>query len=160
MSNAPLGPCPACLRHVRADAPRCPFCAAVIDAAHLRLTPDLSGGRLTRAAIFAFATSVAACSSTQTPARDNVAQAPPAPADAPAVTPAEDAGAAAAVDVSPASDPALDASSVASDVAAADVAVADSGARADAGRPRRGGVVRSVSVNVRYGAPPPPEAWA
>lgn len=56
MPAAPLTPCPACRRHVRASERACPFCAAALDpvALHARAAarPALTK-RLGRAAIFA-----------------------------------------------------------------------------------------------------------
>jgi len=46
-----LQPCKACARHVRADDDACPFCQAPIR--HRDVRPQLPGGRLTRAAVFA-----------------------------------------------------------------------------------------------------------
>ncbi len=59
MSSAPLSPCPACARHVRVDSARCPFCAVSLDGSELPVVPD-APSRLGRAALFAFATTVAA----------------------------------------------------------------------------------------------------
>jgi hypothetical protein len=57
-------PCPSCRRHVRAGDAACPFCGAA-GAAEPAVAPSASvpGQRLSRGAMFAFAVSVAACSS-------------------------------------------------------------------------------------------------
>lgn len=54
----PLIPCPACRRHVRAEA-ACPFCKSALPS-DVRAVPS-SSTRLGRGALFAFAVSVAAC---------------------------------------------------------------------------------------------------
>ncbi len=53
----PLSPCPACARHVRASETACPFCKAALPGT-LPVIPGASG-RLTRAAAFAFTTTLA-----------------------------------------------------------------------------------------------------
>lgn len=72
MTN-PLFPCPSCSRHVRAGVARCPFCASATPSQPDGLVPAAPSGGLTRAALFAFATSVAACSSAQPAAPSTVA---------------------------------------------------------------------------------------
>ncbi|MGZ3422673.1 MAG: hypothetical protein ACXVEF_16910 [Polyangiales bacterium] len=54
---AHLRPCPACLRHVRVDAERCPFCegALALDPS----PPVMPGARLGRAARMAFGAAIA-----------------------------------------------------------------------------------------------------
>lgn len=161
MSHTPLSPCPGCHRHVRTDAPHCPFCSATLDATSLPVTPDAGGARLTRAALFAFATSVAACSTTRAPAPADNTQVQPAPAPAPAPAPTEP-GTVAAIYGAPApmmepdagAPPAVDAGTPAAPDAGPPTV-------ADAGRPVR---PRPPRPNpgmpmVRYGAPPPPDAF-
>lgn len=161
MNRAPLSPCPSCHRHVRADATGCPFCAATLDRADLQVTPDLGGARLSRAAIFAFAATVSACSGGQQPPpapSAPVAQTPAPAEDAPVAAPSDE-GTVVALYGAPAPAPLADTDAGVIDAGAPDAGVSDSGAATDAGRRRRGTVVRSVSVNVRYGAPPPPDGW-
>ena len=57
-------PCLECRRHVRAGDRLCPFCGADAPAPRAAVSPTT---RLTRGALFAFATSVAACGGTETP---------------------------------------------------------------------------------------------
>ncbi len=57
-------PCLECRRHVRAGDGLCPFCGAVAPAPRASASPTT---RLTRGALFAFATTVAACGGTETP---------------------------------------------------------------------------------------------
>jgi len=47
-----LRPCPECRRHARIDADACPFCQAQLEPATPRKAVS-TGGRLTRAAVFA-----------------------------------------------------------------------------------------------------------
>lgn len=62
-----LQPCKACARHVRADDDACPFCQAPIR--HRDVRPQLPGGRLTRAAVFAGAIgAIGACDKNAEPA--------------------------------------------------------------------------------------------
>ena len=99
MSIAPLAPCPSCARHVRADSDRCPFCATSFHATTFDVVPDQGSQRLKRAAIFAFATTVASvgCTNPQRPdTGNNIVQpygAPPDPRPRPQPQPAPDAGA-------------------------------------------------------------------
>lgn len=153
MSTASLSPCPACQRHVRVDAPNCPFCASDLSSATLPVVPDAGGARLTRAALFAFATTVAACSTSQTPPQPQPVQPQPAqpqPAQ-PAAAPEQptEPTTVAAIYGAPAPPPA-DAG-----------AVADAGATPqDAGnptRPTRPNRPGNGSPMMRYGAPPVPD---
>ena len=169
MSHAPFAPCPACARHVRVDAAACPFCASDLSGAAFDPVPDAGGRRLGRAALFAFATTVAAagCPSPQRPdTGTNIVQpygAPPTP------TPPHDAAASASPD---ASDPGLvvaiygapippgpDASApspdAAADASAPDASAPDAAARPDARPPRPPRPPGPPMV--RYGAPPPPD---
>jgi hypothetical protein len=98
-----LRPCPSCARHVRVSESRCPFCGAAVSsegAANGTLP-----GRLSRAALFTFRTTVAAaalagCGPTaQVPPETTIAQpygAPPNPDPIPPSTvtppPATDPG--------------------------------------------------------------------
>lgn len=149
MSTASLSPCPACQRHVRVDASSCPFCAGDLAGATLPVIPDAGGARLTRAALFAFATSVAACSTSQTPA-----QSPPPQQQQPAPTPAEPVaspqgpGTVAAIYGAPA--PPLP------DAGATSPQDAGAASPQDAGNPTRPG---SGSMMMRYGAPPVPDEF-
>jgi hypothetical protein len=52
-----LRPCKSCSRHVRADEARCPFCSAELETA---LPQAFIDGRLSRAAIMAVGTALAA----------------------------------------------------------------------------------------------------
>lgn len=55
---ADLQPCPACRRHILSNVGECPFCGSTV---RLEASPPLQrAGRLTRAAIFAGATALAA----------------------------------------------------------------------------------------------------
>ena len=80
-----LTPCPSCDRHVRADEARCAFCGAELAAKPAGATGRRLAGPLTRAALFAGATALAAASSACGPRTDNdenIAQpygAPPPP---------------------------------------------------------------------------------
>ncbi len=65
MTN-PLFPCPSCMRHVRVGAAACPFCDGPLPLRPEGLVPGAGTASLSRAALFAFATTVAACSSPQT----------------------------------------------------------------------------------------------
>lgn len=56
-------PCTACRRHVRAGDETCPFCGAAAPAPRVAVSPT---SRLTRGALFAFATTVAACGGSET----------------------------------------------------------------------------------------------
>ncbi|MEZ4389919.1 MAG: hypothetical protein R3A48_02395 [Polyangiales bacterium] len=149
MSTASLSPCPACQRHVRVDAPSCPFCASDLAGAALPVIPDAGGARLTRAALFAFATTVAACSTSQTPAQTPPPPQQPAPTPAEPVAAPQGPGTVAAIYGAPAP-PAPDAG-----------AVADAGAASpqDAGNPTRPTRPGSGSLMMRYGAPPVPDAF-
>jgi hypothetical protein len=60
----PLAPCPGCRRHVRATSAACPFCGARLAA--LATIPSAKS-RLARGALFAFASTVAACGGTTEP---------------------------------------------------------------------------------------------
>jgi len=167
MSHAPFAPCPACARHVRVDAAACPFCASDLSGAAFDPVPDAGGRRLGRAALFAFATTVAAagCPSPQRPdTGTNIVQPYGAPPDPPRP---QDAAASASPD---ASDPGLvvaiygapippapDASApdATSDASAADASAPDAAARPDARPPRPPRPPGPPMV--RYGAPPPPD---
>lgn len=64
--SSPLVPCPQCARHVFAGGAACPFCASAlpVDLAKRAVPAATAGARLSRSALFAFATSAAvACSS-------------------------------------------------------------------------------------------------
>jgi len=54
----PLAPCPSCHRHVRASAQACPFCGAGLSVVS---TVPSASSRLARGALFAFASTLAAC---------------------------------------------------------------------------------------------------
>lgn len=100
----PLLPCPACRRHVRDAEPKCPFCAAPLEARVAAQPERVAPARLTRAAlVFAGATLVGCPESTppaaKTPGARPPAEARPAPADAGAQTAG---GAAASPDAGPA----------------------------------------------------------
>lgn len=169
------------MRHVRLGGATCPFCACELSANPEGIVPAAPSGALSRAALFVFATTVAACSSSQ-PATTQTA---PAPDPAPVVVAAQDAssstpssggsvvetpadpgpGAIAAMYGAPVM---LDASTMADDAAASpsdtpstDVATADAAAdaaRRDAGRVRPAPPVRPPvdhgAIMVRYGSPP------
>jgi len=60
----PLAPCPACHRHVRASDGSCPFCGTGLKVV---ATVPSAVGRLARGALFAFASSVAACGGSTAP---------------------------------------------------------------------------------------------
>lgn len=64
----PLCPCPACARHVLSTERECPFCRSVIPEDLLPRERPALPRRLSRAAAFAFGTTLAvgACSSTTT----------------------------------------------------------------------------------------------
>lgn len=90
---APLRPCDACLRHVRADVTRCPFCdqALAIAATHVERTPRLGrAARMAFGAAVATASIAAACGGGNKPAETsgtNTAEAgPPADDAAPATS--------------------------------------------------------------------------
>jgi hypothetical protein len=134
------------------------------------VAPDLSGQRLKRAALFAFATTMAAvsCNSPQRPDTGNIVQpygAPPTPRPPPVDAGVQEPVAVVALYGAPM--PMLDASPeppAAPDASGPDVQSGDTGADVrDAGRrsrPSRPPVVNGGgSVTVRYGAPPPPDAW-
>jgi hypothetical protein len=166
MSHAPFAPCPSCSRHVRVDAAACPFCASDLAHAAFDPVPDAGGRRLGRAALFAFATTVAAagCPSPQRPDtgnNNNIVQpygAPPTPrpdAGAP------DPGLVVAIYGAP-MPPADAATPTAPDATAPDAATPppdasapDAAARPDARPPRP--VRPPGPPMVRYGAPPPPD---
>ena len=57
----PLAPCPSCHRHVRASDGSCPFCGGGL---RVVATVPSAASRLARGALFAFASSVAACGGT------------------------------------------------------------------------------------------------
>jgi hypothetical protein len=79
-----LHPCPACARHVRSSERACPFCGASLASA----TPHSSasaGGRLGRAALFAFRTTAVAALSTLSACGDDQTDPPP-----PITTPPEE----------------------------------------------------------------------
>ena len=78
MTRSPLSPCPACARHVRVNATSCPFCGVAFEAAPGAVVPAMNStaGGVTRAAIFAFATSLAAsCASSQSTTENTVPRA-------------------------------------------------------------------------------------
>lgn len=166
MSNAPFAPCPACARHVRVDAAACPFCASDLARAAFDPVPDAGGRRLGRAALFAFATTVAAagCPSPQRPDtgnNNNIVQPygappnpPPRPGDAGAVAAPPDPGLVVAIYGAPMPPPPDAAADAASPDAAADAPAPDVAARPDARPPRP---PRPGPPMVRYGAPPPPD---
>src|SRR5688572_6284608 len=56
-------PCPSCRRHVRGGESACPFCATALPTDHASRAIPTSSSRLGRGALFAFAVSVSACSS-------------------------------------------------------------------------------------------------
>ncbi len=95
-----LVPCEGCQRHVRSDEGRCPFCGATVRGDSP--APVLPDRPLSRAALFVFASTVAlgsACQSTSDqgpaarPQPDPTAQGPlPGPAETPSPPPAADAG--------------------------------------------------------------------
>jgi hypothetical protein len=58
-----FSPCLACRRHVRAGDETCPFCGVAAPPPRASASPTT---RLTRGALFAFATTVAACGGTET----------------------------------------------------------------------------------------------
>jgi hypothetical protein len=60
----PLAPCPSCHRHVRASDGSCPFCGTGLTVV---ATVPSATSRLTRGALFAFASSVVACGGTTAP---------------------------------------------------------------------------------------------
>ena len=177
MTN-PLFPCPSCSRHVRLGTAACPFCAHALPASPEHLVPGASASGMTRAALFAFATTVAACSSPQ-PAQPTTPAAVETPAPAPA--PSEDASTPPGGNVVT-SPPAVNTNeppmmvamygappmpvqpvtplAAASPADAAADAPADAPARdaaRDAGRPRRDAAAAMPdpgTIMVRYGAPP------
>jgi hypothetical protein len=166
MSHAPFAPCPSCSRHVRVDAAACPFCATDFARADFAPVPDANGRRLGRAALFAFATSVAAvgCTSSQRPDPDpNIVQ--PYGAPPPPTPPTPDAGTAGdpglVVAIYGAPIPPADAAApdAAPDAAAPDAAAPDAAAPDAARPPRPSRPSRPAGPPmVRYGAPPPPDA--
>lgn len=176
MSNAPLVACPSCARHVRIDAPACPFCAVSLTEASLEAVPDAGGRRLSRAAMFAFAATVAtaACNTPQRPdtgsSTSNIVQpygAPPTPqprpdAGAPPTHP--EPPAVAAIYGAPMPPPA----DAAAATPAPDAAAPHATPHATPVLPHHGApMVRygappphdePISVMTRYGAPPPLDA--
>lgn len=159
MSNAALSPCPECQRHVRVDSQECPFCARDLTGAPLPVVPDMGAARLSRAAIFAFATSVAACTTAQAPP-----QSPPPPQAAvpqpvvtapppdPAAAPPEP-GTVAAIYGAPAPVPMTPDAGMAPDSGPS--APTDAGNPTRPTRPTRPG----SSIMMRYGAPPVPDEF-
>jgi hypothetical protein len=157
MSNAPLVACPSCSRHVRLDAPACPFCAVSLTEASLEAVPDAGGRRLSRAALFAFAATVAtaACNTPQRPdtgSGSNIVQpygAPPNP------QPPPDAGAPAHPD--PPSMAAIYGAPMPPPDAAAPTPAPD--AAAPHATPHAAPVLpHHGAPMIRYGAPPPLDA--
>ena len=152
MTN-PLFPCPGCSRHVRVGVARCPFCATAMPAQPDELVPAAPSGGLTRAALFAFATSVAACSGAQ----------PVAPATAatqgegnggvvvasPPVVVVDQGNTAPAYGLPP--EPMTPDASASLDATVADAAVDAQGPDVRPARPPRD----PGAMMVRYGAPPP-----
>ena len=128
----PLSPCPGCHRHVVATEPACPFCDRVLATA-LPARPD-TARRLSRAAAFAFATSLTAagCSSSVA-ATDAAPNTDVGPGDAPVDRPTTD--------------------TAASDNGATDTGTPDTGA-VDTG------VLDIGNVAPPYGIPPPDDAGA
>ncbi len=172
--TSPLFPCPACHRHVRLGSGSCPFCTSALPESP-ELVPSAPSNALTRAAIFVFATTVAACSSSQptqtvtqepvtvattegdasTSSGGAVVQSPPGgPTDPGAVAPMY------GMPVTPVEPQAIDAGAVAdaatdaaTDTAVADASTPDAGRR-DAGRPRPPPAPDHGAIMVRYGSPP------
>jgi hypothetical protein len=70
--SASLVPCPSCARHVRVTDARCPFCASALPNSLAQRAVPNTTQRLTRAAAFAFTASlaVAGCSSSPSPGAD------------------------------------------------------------------------------------------
>lgn len=81
---APLAPCPSCQRHVRTDAPACPFCASALDDTFRGSArrPALPAARLGRAAIFAFGSAAIASTSGCYDAHERGTPRDPVPVDA------------------------------------------------------------------------------
>jgi hypothetical protein len=168
MSHAPFAPCPSCARHVRVDAAACPFCATHLADTTFDPVPDQGGRRLGRAALFAFATTVAAagCPSPQRPdtgTNNNIVQpygappTPPRPNDAGTVAAPPDPGLVVAIYGAPMPPPDAatpDATAPTPDATAPDAPAPDA-SRPDARPPRP---PRPGPPMVRYGAPPPPDA--
>lgn len=173
MSIAPLAPCPSCARHVRADSDRCPFCATSFHATTFEVVPEQGSQRLKRAAIFAFATTVASvgCTNPQRPdTGNNIVQpygAPPdpRPRPQPQPQPEPDAGMQTPQPIpivppygappDPTPPPPTDAGTRNEPPAVAAIYGAPPPIVPDAGTPRRQGGGRSPAP--RYGAPPPPD---
>jgi len=144
---------------VRVDAAACPFCASDLAHAAFDPVPDAGGRRLGRAALFAFATTVAAagCPSPQRPDtgnNNNIVQ----PYGAPPTPRPNDAGAA--------PDPGLVVAIYGAPMPPADAATPDATAPPDAAAPdaarpapdaRPPRPPRPGPPMVRYGAPPPPD---
>jgi len=156
---------------VRVDAAACPFCASDLAHAAFDPVPDAGGRRLGRAALFAFATTVAAagCPSpqrTDTGNNNNIVQPygappqPPRPNDAGTVAAPPDPGLVVAIYGAPMPPPPDAATPTAPDATAPDAAAPpdasapDAAARPDARPPR---VRPPGPPMVRYGAPPPPD---
>lgn len=175
--TSPLFPCPSCHRHVRLGSGACPFCASALPESP-ELVPNAPTGSLKRAALFVFATTVAACSSSQptqtaTPEPVTVAtsesDASTTPSSGGTViqTPSDPTGQGNfapmyGMPATPVETQAIDASAVAdatadasTDTAVADASTPDAGRR-DAGRahPTRPPVVDPGAIMVRYGSPP------
>ena len=133
---ASLVPCPSCARHVRSSERACPFCRSALSTDLAARAVPGTTQRLSRAAAFTFAASLAAtgCASD------------PVPNDAATVT-----------------DTGSDAGTIVTDTGPADTgaptdtgAPADTGTQADAGAPVDAG--KDGSIGVRYGSPPRPDA--
>jgi hypothetical protein len=165
-----LVPCPSCARHVRATERACPFCRTALSAAIAAKAIPGSAQRLSRAAAFTFAASLAAtgCSSDATPAPDAAAVDSGAATDSGATT---DTGARA--DTGTATDagfPTDDGGFLAMYGGPPRDSGADSGApddnggigplyglpASDAGQESDTGA--DGSIGVRYGSPPRPDA--
>jgi hypothetical protein len=159
MTQAPFAPCPSCSRHVRVDAAACPFCATDFARVDFAPVPDANGRRLGRAALFAFATSVAAvgCTSSQHPDPGMMVMLYGAPPNPPAPPPAPDASTPADAAAPDAATPDAAAPDAAAPDAAAPDAAAPDAAAPDAARPSRPSRPAGPPM-VRYGAPPPPDA--
>lgn len=155
-----LVPCPSCARHVRASEQACPFCRSALPAGlGARAVPNTTQ-RLSRAAVFTFAASLAAtgCASD------------PVPNDTGVVTDTGSDSGSVVTDRGPSTD---------------QQAPADTGTVADAGAPADNGVAedagtppddsgapgplyglpafdagQDASIGVRYGSPPRPDADA
>jgi hypothetical protein len=153
---------------------QCPFCEVAIDA--LPAPPGVPGRRLSRAALFAFAASVgvAGCRSTSTPDSGTATNVPneadamsmvalygapmPTDLDASAVmatpTATPDATPAQTADSTPPED------TSATQDAPADSMSQDASPRRPRRPPRTGVSLPVTTIQVRYGAPPAPDAWS